>query len=260
VNFPISEYRPVIYKGLIIDDYLVHPSGEFLNLKPGYNNRVSRVHNRSGLSFRHRNGSKARDYLGIRIGPINKRGRRADCAVHHIIFETFPDMVHEPTPLVREFNLDDLNGEKKHIITETGKEICVSLSIDHVDRIPSNNQPFNLRLSTQIEQALNRGVYGDSSKYKGVSVNTARMGKLSWQVKCGFFAVGRDPDQVVPFRTARFYPHKTPNAEELAALKYNEFLLGNLTEVFGSRLGKQIYDEVAYKNVVMPNQQLTLNL
>ena len=64
----------------------------------------------------------------------------------------------------------------------------------------------------------------------------------------------------LPFRTARFYPHKTPNAEELAALKYNEFLLGNLKEVFGSRLGKQIYDEVAYKNVVMPNKQLTLNL
>jgi len=30
--------------------------------------------------------------------------------------------------------------------------------------------------------------------------------------------------------------------------------------VFGSRLGQQIYDEVAYKNVVMPNEQLTLNL
>ena len=255
MNFPISEYRPVIYKGLIIDDYLVHPSGEFLNLKPGYNNRVSRVHNRSGLS----------DYFGIRIGPINKRGRRADCAVHHIIFETFPDMVHEPTPLLREFNLDDLKGEKKHIITETGKEICVSLSIDHVDRIPSNNQPFNLRLSTQIEQALNRGVYGDSSKYKGVSVGNPRIearsispSKLSWQVKCTVF--GPQSPLRLPFRTARFYPHKTPNAEELAALKYNEFLLGNLTEVFGSRLGKQIYDEVAYKNVVMPNKQLTLNL
>ena len=256
MNFPISEYRRVTYKGLVIDDYLVHPSGEFLNL--GCSLQELNLAEVKDAFFRVSYGrpSYNRGYYAVDIGPRNQSGRRTKWKVHRIIFDTFPDMLYKPSPLVREFNLHGLPGEKKHIVTETGKEICVTLSVDHVDRVCSNNQSFNLRLATHVEQNLNRGVVGDS-KYKGVSLIPASMASRKskyWQAQCSVF-----PQFCKPLY-AYFYPHRTPNAEKLAALKYNEFVLENLTEVFGSRLGQQIYDEVAYKNVVMPNEQLTLNL
>ena len=64
---------------------------------------------------------------------------------------------------------------------KTGKDL-VELTVDHKDRDPSNNHPFNLRWASMTEQALNRSSHNRNG-YKGVHYQEGKNLKKPYQAQ-----------------------------------------------------------------------------
>lgn len=64
---------------------------------------------------------------------------------------------------------------------KTGEDL-IELTVDHKDRNPSNNHPFNLRWATMTEQALNRLTHNRNG-HKGVHHQKGRNLKKPYQAQ-----------------------------------------------------------------------------
>jgi len=233
----LKDFVPVIYQGRVFKNKVINDKGEvynkktnkFLNIRERKDEDVYLCPKRKLRSGKNR----VRHEVSLGNGHIT---------LSRLIAESFSSRVKK-SPLVRAFDLK--LGDDVVVTTETGKEVRLIVSTDHIDGDHTNNILDNIRWATQVEQNANR-VCLNQLGYKGVRKRGNKF--------FAYFGLGRTQEDLrIKIRS------KSRVRLEEAALDYNDLIIEGFSIAFGEKIAREIHDEVAYLNVVK-KKQLMLDL